>query len=183
MDSISWVLNSTREVNSMSCPFWQQAALSIYFRTFQRMVSIHKQWGPMAHAHFAKTHSSQPSPRTCLLGSLTLPHPCDLPDCQGSVLALCMGDTMAPSLGSKAWNRNWHLFWAQREEQSLSEQSNQYMPVIVLTWTQLTCADRWKWSKARINILGARRGSEGDGMPRCVEQGPRLRHLFVLQEL
>lgn len=72
----------------------------------------------MAHEHFAKTHSSQPGPSTLLLGSLTLLHPCALPDRQGGVLALCV-DTVPPSLGRKAWNSNWQLFQAQRERDKL----------------------------------------------------------------
>lgn len=123
MDRISRVWNTTGEVNSIywnSCPFWQQAALSIYFRTFPVRCWFISSEEAMAHAHFAMTHSSQPSPSTCLLGSLTLSHPCALPDCQGSALALCVEGTVAPSLGSKAWNNKWHLFWAQRQGQAKS---------------------------------------------------------------
>lgn len=65
-------------------------------------------------------------------------------------------------------------------EEAWVSKKSQHVSVIALTWTKLTCADRWKWSKARITVLGARRGSEWGGMPRCMEQSPRVGSSFSM---
>lgn len=97
------------------------------------------------------------------------------------VLVSCQEDAAPPALWWATRNRNWHLYWAQIEGQiSLRKnknKKNQHMSVITLTQTKLTCADRWKWSKARINFLGARKGSEGEWVPVGVQRGPSLSHL------
>lgn len=87
----------------------------------------------MAHEHFAKTHSSQPSPSTPLLGSLTLPNSCALPDW---VSWLCVWRTLwLVLLGETATGTCSEP--RERDKQTLGEKRNQYMPVIALRRTQL----------------------------------------------
>lgn len=177
-----------------SCPFLQQAPLRcICCRTFPILAS--RVWCQFtnhevarAHAHFAH-QSACPRHVTCLasspkamcypglscslLISLVPPHmmkegscfmsgghcsPCSLVSNKEQELALVLSPNRGTNLAGK-------------------KKKSHHMSVITLTQTKLTCADRWKWSKARINFLGARKGSEGEWVPVGVQRGPSLSHL------
>jgi len=84
--------------------------------------------------HLANTHSHQPSPGTRLPGSLTLPQPRVLPDCQAGVL-LCAWGRLLPLLLGAQYRAEIGACTEPREmekQRNLGEQKNQHVSVIAL---------------------------------------------------
>lgn len=181
MDNISWVLNSTGEVYSIfwnSCPFCSRQLWEVFVvRLFQAEYSGNSQdvRGQWIMRILLTSTAVRPVPSHACWADWSS---CTLVSSQifRKRSWLCVWWTLLPLLLGAI---STHI--EPREEDRWRSLGEWKKSVIPLTWTKLTCADRWKWSKARMNIPAARRGNEGDRMSRYMEQDPRLSHCSALQ--